>query len=727
MPLKQGARLGPYEIIAPLGEGGMGEVYRARDTRLGREVAVKVLPGEFARDADRLARFEREARAVAALSHPNILSIYDFSTVDRMAFAVTELLDGETLRHRLANGPLPARKAVDLGSQIAQGLAAAHEKGIVHRDLKPENIFVARDGRVKILDFGLARVGPTPSGGDGKTLTTPPEGVTGAGVILGTAGYMSPEQVRGLPADHRSDVFAFGCVLYEMLGGTRAFSGDTAVEAMTAILREDPPGLPLGPRKVPPALDRIVRRCLEKRPEERFQSARDLAFALETVSDVAPPVPEAAGDDVPSIAVLPFADMSSARDQDYFCEGIAEELIHALTKLPNLRVASRTASFMFKGKATDLASIAQQLRVSTILEGSVRKAGERLRVSVQLVKAADGFHLWSERYDRDLSDVFAIQDDITEKVILALRLVLGERERQALSRTQTSDVDAYDLYLRGRKLFYLAGRGNQREAIRQFERAVAIDPAYALAYAGIADASSMLHMFHGSGKEDLERAEQASLKALDLAPHLAECHASRGFAASLSRRHDEAEREFRTALALNPSLFEAKYLFARMRIAQGRLPEAARLFEEALEIQPESYEVPMFLTWIYRGLGREQEAVELASRGIAKAEQFVAANPDDPRPRYLGAGALVALGRRDEGMAWAARALEMGPDDDGILYNLTCVYAVAGEAERALECLERAVRAGFSGRDWIEHDSDLDSIRGTERFRAILAMMEKKA
>jgi len=581
---------------------------------------------------------------------------------------------------------------------------------------------------VKILDFGLARVGAVASAEDGKTLTTPADGVTGAGVVLGTVGYMAPEQVRGLPADHRSDVFALGCVLYEMLAGSRAFAGETGAETMTAILKEDPPPLAVGPRRTPPALDRIVRRCLEKRPEERFQSARDLAFALDTVSDASTPAAadEPAVEEVPSIAVLPFADMSPARDQEYFCEGIAEELIHALTKLPNLRVASRTASFMFKGKTADLAAIAQQLRVSTILEGSVRKAGERLRVSVQLVKAADGFHLWSERYDRDLADVFAIQDDITEKVIVALRLVLGEREKRALSRTQTSRVEAYDLYLRGRKLFYMAGRRNQAESIRLFEQAVELDPGYALAFAGIADAAGMLFMHHGSAPENLERAERASLKALDLGPHLAECHASRGFAASLSRRYEEAEREFRTALALDPGLFEAAYLFGRMRVAQGRMGEAAELFERAFEIRPEGHDVPLLLTGIYRGLGRVQESLEMAERGIANAERYAAANPQDPRPLYMGAGGLVLVGRREEGLAWAARAYEMGPTDDGILYNLACTYSIAGEPERALECLEGAVRNGFSGRDWIEHDSDLDAIRDTARFREILARMETK-
>jgi serine/threonine protein kinase len=724
--LTPGDRLGPYEVLGVLGAGGMGEVYRARDTRLERDVAVKVLPDALATDAEALARFEREAKAVAALSHPNILAIHDFGNADGVAYAVMELLEGETLRERLARGALPVRKAVELGAHIANGLAAAHERGIVHRDLKPENLFLTTDGRVKILDFGLARVVPRVPGGDAKTLSSAPEGGTSPGALLGTVGYLAPEQVRGLPADRRSDIFSFGCVLFESLSGSRAFRRESAVETMTAILKDDPPDLPLAERRIPQALDRVVRRCLEKLPDQRFQSARDVAFFLEAVTDVAPPPAAPAEREVPSIAVLPFADMSAAKDQDYFCEGIAEELIHALTRLPNLRVASRTASFVFKGNATELASIAQQLRVSTILEGSVRKSGDRLRVSVQLIEAAEGFHLWSERYDRDASDVFAIQDDITEKVILALRLVLGEKERQALSRTHTGRVEAYDFYLRGRKLYYMGGRRNQGGAIEQFERAVALDPDYALAFAGIADASSMLFMHHGGREEDLARAEEASEKALELAPHLAECHAARGFAASLGRRPGEAERELRTALALDPALFEAKYVFARLRVTQGRLEDAARLFEEALGIRPEDHVVPLLLSGIYKGFGREGEARAMAARGVANAERYAAANPLDPRPLYLAAGGLVTLGRREEGLALAARAYEMGPEDDAILYNVACTYAGAGEHDRAMECLESAVRHGFSSREWLEHDADLDPIRGTDRFKAILELIASK-
>jgi TolB-like protein/thioredoxin-like negative regulator of GroEL len=715
MTLAAGTRLGPYEILSPLGAGGMGEVYRARDTRLGREVAVKVLPEAFERDPDRRGRFEREARAIAALSHPNILAIFDCGRDGDVTYAVTELLEGQSLRDRLAAGAVPPKEAVELAIQAARGLAAAHEKGIVHRDVKPDNLFVTRDGTLKILDFGLSR---SAAGGDEQDSPTKSH-MTSPGTVMGTVGYMSPEQVRGLRADHRSDLFSLGVVFVELLTGRRAFQRGSPVETMNAILKDDPLGSSTG---LPGALDRIARRFLEKRPEDRFQTARDAVFALGTLSGYGP-VPAAGQEGPRSIAVLPFADMSAAKDQDYFCEGLAEELIHALAKIPDLRVASRTTSFQFKGKNGDVAAIAEQMKVSTVLEGSVRKAGDRLRVSVQLVNAADGFHLWSERYDRNMSDVFAIQDDITDQVVKALKLVLTEKERRAMARPKTSNVEAYDLYLRGRQLFYRAGRRNQRGSIRLFEQAVAIDPNYALAYAGMADASAMLFMHHGSARGDIELAQRASLKALELAPQLAECHASRGFASSLSKHYVEAEREFKTALALDPRQFEALYLFARMRVAQGNLPEAARLFEQALELNPEDYTVPLMLTWIYRGLGREEDSREVARRGIEAAEKYAAASPEDPRPLYLGAGGLVSLGQQEKGLEWANRALAMGPDDEAILYNVACVFSLAGDADRALDCLEAAVRNGYTGRVWLEHDSDLDAVRHTERFRNILATM----
>ena len=441
MTLEPGTRLGPYVVEAPLGTGGMGEVYRARDERLGRGVALKVLPEAYADDPERLRRFETEARAAASISHPNVLVVHDVS-VTRPPFVVFELLEGQTLRERMATEGFAAAEAVDLARQIARGLAAAHDKGVVHRDLKPDNVFVTRDGLAKILDFGLARIDvDAPSAADLSTLPTLER--TAAHVVLGTVGYMSPEQVRGLPVDHRSDLFSLGILLYEMLTGQRAFSRGSVAESQAAILRDEPPP-PLPGRPLAPGLERVVRRCLAKRREDRFPSARELLFALEEIGSApqaAPPEEEKA----PPIAVLPFADLSAARDQEYFCDGLAD-------------------------------------------------------------------------------DVFAIQEEIAQSVAGALQVVLTEGDRDALHARRAASLEAYELYLRGRRVLH--SLRHLRSALPLFERAIQIDPGFALAHAGLAELSHWLYAWAGGRKEDRERAESASRRALELAPDLAEVHAA---------------------------------------------------------------------------------------------------------------------------------------------------------------------------------------------------------
>jgi len=723
MVIQAGERLGPYEILAPLGAGGMGEVYRALDTRLGRMVAVKVLPEHLAADPEVLARFEREAKAVAALNHPGILAIFDVGRQGETAFMVMELLEGESLRSRLQAGALSWQRATELAIEMARGLAAAHGKGLIHRDLKPENLWVTLDGHLKILDFGLAK--QVLAAAPGAVSLLPTEGLgtgTRLGQLMGTFGYMSPEQARGEPVGPASDLFALGAVLYEMLSGRKAFARDTVADTLAAVLQEEPPALDRLQAGLPPGLTRIIRHCLEKRPEARFQSMRDLAFALEALSDGSPPA--AAPDAAPSIAVLPFQDMSSSRDQDYFCEGLADELIHALTRIPGLRVASRTASFQFKGNAGDVGAIARQLHVTTILEGSVRKAGERVRISVQLINASEGFHLWSERFDRDLCDIFAIQDEITEHVVRSLQVVLTERDRRTLVRVPTQNPQAYEFYLRGRQFLYLLARDALREAIAMFQKAVDLDPSYCLAYAGLADASAYCYMYQGGLATDLERADQASHTALRLGPDYAECHASRGFFASLSKAYEEADQAFRTALALNPRLYDANYLFARSCFAQGRLEEAARLFEVAEQLRPEDQSLPGLLATVYKALGREADLLAALRRCLAAAEKNRRLDPGDPRPVYFGANALLQLGQREQAIAWAADAQAMNPQDAAVHYNLACFYAQAGEPDRALDCLDRAADQGFIHWQWVEHDNDLEPVMAMDRFRGIVERMK---
>ena len=715
MSLTTGTRLGPYVVVAPLGAGGMGEVYRARDPRLGREVAIKVLPTAVAGDAARLERFATEARAAAALNHPNILAVHDVSA-EGAPFVVFELLEGETLRERA--GQVSPRQAVDYAVQIARGLAAAHDRGVTHRDLKPDNVFVTRDGQVKILDFGLARLAEPPAAS--ALSAAPTREQTTPGTIIGTTGYMAPEQVRGMPADHRADIFALGVLLYEMLTGQRAFHRHSTAETQAAVLRDDPPPAPPG-RPVAPALDRLVRRCLAKRPEDRFQSARDVVFALEAVgsgSDPAATPPESL---VPSVAVLPFVDMSPARDQDYFCEGLADELINALTRLRGVRVTSRTSSFQFRGASLDVRTIGERLKVRTVLEGSVRKAGDRLRIMVQLVSAEGGYHLWSERYDRELADVFEIQDEISQSVARALSVVLSDRERDALQRPPTSSLEAYDFYLKGRRLLTRLSL-ELRYAPPLFKRAIELDPGFALAFAGLAEASYWLYFWGGGHPDDLRQADDASRRALELAPDLAEVHTARGAALTLGRHYEEAAAEFDDAIRLNPRLWNTFNLFGRMRFAQGRFDEAEKLWRKGIEVTPEDYQLPIIIGMAYDKQGRLAERDATLRRGLGIAQKHLEANPEDARAMYLSASALCDLGQVEESRAFMDRALKVAPNDPTVLYNAACLYARMGERERAFETLEVCLERGWGHRGWISHDPAFDPIRDDPRFQALLAL-----
>ena len=729
MQLAAGTRLGPYEILAPLGAGGMGEVYRARDERLLREVAVKVLPAELARDPERLERFAREGRAAAALAHPNILAVHDLGTHEGTPFLVCELLAGETLRDRLRAGPPTLETALGWALQLARGIAAAHARGIVHRDLKPENVFLTADGHLKILDFGLAKeVPPAGSGTGGDEEAT--LSLTGAGTVMGSVGYMSPEQARGLAADHRADIFSFGAIAYEMACGERAFPGATAADTLAAILREEPRALVDGASgPLSPGLVRLLRRCLAKRPEDRYQSAGDLAFDIEALLSAPRETPAAAasGEEKPSIAVLPFVDMSPGRDQDYFCDGMAEEILNALCCVQGLRVVARTSSFQFKNTALDVRMIGQRLGTTHMLEGSVRKAGDRLRITVQLVAVADGYHLWSERFDRQLADVFAVQDEIAGKVAAALRVMLSEPLRRQQQAAATRNVAAYDFYLRGRQFFYQSRRRAMEFAKQMFEQALALDPDYALAWAGLADCSTHTATWWGNDPVEVKRADEASRRAVELAPSLPEARAARGQALAVAGDLAGAREEFAAALRLNPNLFEALFFGAFTAYGEGRLEDSAALYQRAEEARPEDFQSPLLVAQLYERIGRHDDALAAARRGVALARAHLDLHPDDSRAHYLAGNGLVRLGERDEGVRFAERALHIHPDEEAVLYNVACVYTLAGESERAFDCLERAVDLGFGNRSWLEIDPDLESLRGMPRFQQLVERLSAPA
>jgi non-specific serine/threonine protein kinase len=733
MTLASGTRLGPYEVVTRLGAGGMGEVYRARDTRLDRHVALKVLPERLAQDPLGLARFQREARAAANLSHPNIVTVFDAGSDQGTHYVVMELLEGQTLGSRLKGPALGSAGVLEVGLAIAEGLAAAHARGIVHRDIKPENVFLTAQGGVKILDFGLARtsaaaVVPAAAGSDTASLDTQP------GVIVGTVSYMAPEQVRGQPADARSDVFALGCVLYEALHGRHPFLRDTGPDTMAAILCDVPPTTvppdPLGAR-----LDQVIARCLHKDPALRFASGAEVAAALKDLKRAAPVETAAiqsstAVHEPPSgaqarqrmaasVAVLPFVNLSPDPDNEYFSDGLAEELITALSRVGGLHVASRTSAFAFKGKNEDVRRIGEQLNVRAVLEGSVRRAGSRLRVSAQLVSTADGYQLWSEVYNRQLEDVFAIQDEIAQSIATALRVILTEQEKRALGQAP-ADVQAYEFYLRGRQFFHQFSRRGFEVARQMFLKAIEIDPGYARAYAGLADCLAYLYEHGDPSAETLRQADEASHKARELSPDLAEAHVSRGSIAALRKHYAEAHQAFEAARRLEPRLYEAWWFDARAYFAEGKLAEAAPLMEQATRLRPDAYETPILLGSVYAGMGHDAEAQATCRLAIQATQRHLELHPEDPRAHYLGAVAWCRLGEMGRGVEWARRALSIEPDDHITLYNAACVYALAGKPDEALECLERSVAYGTGHRGWVENDPDLAALHGDPRFQALL-------
>jgi len=708
--------LSRYKIGERLGAGGMGVVYAAEDTKLGRKVALKILPAEFAADPERRARFEREARAVAALNHPSIVTIYSIEEDDGTHFLTMELVRGRTLAELFEPGGLDLDRLLDIAVPLADALAAAHDQGITHRDVKPQNVMVNSDGRVKVLDFGLAKLERAPHVED-DTVTK----ATTVGRVMGTIPYMSPEQIRGEPVDARSDLFSFGTVLYELAAGRRPFKGASAAELISSILRDAPQSVTEIHPELGSGLDRILQRCLEKDPAHRPQRAADVRDELSALRHDPGASPERS---VSSIAVLPFRDRSPAQDQAHLCDGMAEELIHALAGIPGLRVASRMSSFQFKVDGGERRDIGRRLGVASLLEGSVRKTGDRLRITAELVDVASGYQRWSERYDRPLEDVFTIQDEIAAAIVGSLRPSLAQETALGSRKAPAASGEAYDFYLKGRHHAARRTSTSAERALEMFARAIEIDPDYGLAYAGIADCHSLLHDKHGGRAEDFERADAASRKAIELAPDLAESHVSRGLALALARRFDEAESEYKAAMRLNPQLFDAYYCAARDRLLQGQLESATALFEQAARVRPEDYQALGVLSVVYRRLGREDDAMRASRRQLAIVEKQLALNPDDVRARVLGANALLSLGERDRGLDWTARAVALDPEGIDTLYNAACDYARAGVADKALELLEKLAhgKPNDDHKKWMEVDPDLAVLKNDPRFQRLLTV-----
>ncbi len=752
--MQPGSRLGPYEIVAPLGAGGMGEVYRARDSRLGRDVAIKVLPSELADDSDRLRRFEQEARAASALNHPHILAVFDVGAHEGAPYLVTELLEGETLRQRLAAGALPPRKAVEMALQIVHGLAAAHGKGIIHRDLKPANVFVTTEGHVKILDFGLAKLA-APSGADEAGQTATVVEATVAGTTLGTVGYMSPEQLRGQHVDQRTDIFAFGCVLYELLSGKRAFARETAADTIAAVLSRDPAPFGGPSSAVPPALEAIVRRCLEKRPEDRFSSAHDLALTLNAVAEaLLTGDPSTARQDT-SIVVLPFENLSPDPDNAYFADGLTEELIADLSKLRALRVISRTSAMLLKGSKKDVPTIARELNVRYVLEGSVRRAGRSLRITAQLIDAASDAHLWAEKYGGTLDDVFAIQEKVSRAIVDGLRVTLTADEQQRLAGRMIPDARAFELYLQAQHELNRLSEDAMVRAMELTRKAIDIVGPNAALYALL---GGVEFFFHDQGihpdAQTLRRAESWVARALELDP---ECtgalrvrgviHARKGeivgalrdlrgaaaletsgetlgmlgWVCSEAGLMEEARRCAAEAAAIDPMLFMAQWGHAWVALLDGDFEVALSRMQRAAEVGGADAIKPFFLGIYSAYAGRLEEACDFFTRAIDAAAGGIS----------TVAGALRALYRGDTEAAKTLLASQdlrhLAMQDKEFSSWLASACTFAGERDEALYWLGNAIALGFVNcRYFATLDPYLAPLRTDPGFLALMERAREK-
>jgi serine/threonine protein kinase/Tfp pilus assembly protein PilF len=697
---------GRYQIIEELGKGGMGRLYRTLDLKLQEEVALKIIKPEIASDKETIERFGNELKLARKISHKNVGRMYELMEDEGAHYITMEYVAGQDLKGLIRqSGRLTVETSLSIAKQVGDGLAEAHRLGIVHRDLKPSNILIDRDGTAKIMDFGIAR-------------SLRAKGITVEGAIIGTLGYMSPEQAEGREIDARSDIFAFGCVLYEMLTGKSAFGRVTDAQTLAAVFHEDPPPVSESGVDIPEELQKVISRCLEKDPERRFPSMDDVVPLLAGAEQSA--LRQERQTRQASIAVLPFLNMSSDRENEYFSDGLAEELVNSLSRIEGLHVVSRTSSFSFKGKNLDIRQIAEKLNVGNVLDGSVRKSGNKLRITAQLIKASNGYHLYAETFDRELKDVFEIQNEIAHSIAKVLRPVLTSKERISLSQFPTANVEAYDYCLRGRQAFYLFQRTGFERALRLFLHATELDPGYASAYAWAANCYSFLYTWFNPSQDHLAAAERNSLKALELNPELGEGHVARGMVLSIRKEYERAQEEFERAIQLKPDLFEAAYLYARLCFAQGQFEKAVRLAHEASRLRPEDYNAPCLLGMIYTELNKPAERAQAYRKTLDNVKRSLELFPEDTRALYMGATAAISLGDERLGLEWAERISSAHPQETMTLYGIACAYALLGQTEKAIDCMEEAVQFGTIQKKWLEHDPDLRSIRDHPRFKALL-------
>jgi serine/threonine protein kinase/Flp pilus assembly protein TadD len=734
-----GRTISHYHITSQLGEGGMGVVYEAEDTNLGRHVALKFLTPAMAGDEGLLQRFQREARAASSLNHPNICTIHGIEQFESEHFIVMELLDGESLADRIRRGPLDIDSVLMLGVQIMDALESAHSKGIVHRDLKPPNIFVTSRGQAKILDFGLAKidkmanVGGLAMGGKANSelpTAVRPKDLTEAGSTLGTVSYMSPEQARGQITDARTDLFSFGTVLYQMATGLLPFQGETSAVVFESILNRDPvPVNQINP-SLPPELSRIIGQALEKDRDLRYQNATDLKTALKRLKrdlDSGRHAADSSGIRARgastlqdhSVAVLYFENLSGMKEDEYLRDGITEDITTELSKIKGLKTFSRAMVLAYRDKSVTAGQVGKELGASYVLVGSLRRAGARLRINAQLVDAATDFPLWSERYDREMKDVFEVQDEIAEKIAAALRITLSPQEQQALSAKPTEDLQAYDLYLRGRNYARRVGRQDLQFALQMYENAVALDPDFALAHAGLANVCAEYYYHFERQQQWIDRAIAATQKAIAKGHDAPEIQCAEAWVMFADGRYSEAVDKIRMALTRNPDHDGGYYVLGRALFAAGRYQEIVDIMEEALAHSGENYNITVPIHNALGALGKTDALKNYVHRELAIYEAHLKKVPEDARARVLLAADYAMQGRLEDAKREADMAMALRPDDTMILYNTACVYGAMNKTGDALIAIKKAWEAGFRDPIWTRQDPDLALLHGDPEFERL--------
>jgi len=688
-----------YKILEKLGEGGMGVVYKAEDTKLKREVAIKFLPHHISANKEEKQRFEIEAQAAAALNHPNIATIYAIEESGDEVFIAMEYINGVELKDKISKAKPTIEESITIIEQVANGLGAAHQKGITHRDIKNSNIMITPTGQVKIMDFGLAKVRGVSN-------------ITKFGTTLGTTAYMSPEQARGEHVDQRTDIWSLGVIFYELLTGKFPFRGEFEQAIIYSILNEEPEAIASVDKNLPAKLDNIIGKMLNKDLNNRYQNTDEL---IKDLKDARTQKTEIA-DVVKTIAVLPFDNIGSDQETDYFAEGLAEELIINLSKIKEVRTISRTNSMRYKGSEKDIRTIGRELGARYIMEGSVRKFRDDLRISIQLIDVSGGVQLWGETYKGKIADVFDIQEKVAKEIVEALRLKLSPSEKIVLEKRATSNPEVYDLYLRGRNFLYKVSKNNILVAIQLFKKAIKIDERFAVGYAGLSEAYATQYYFFDKTDQLLDNAIDAGLRALMYDPSLSEAYAALALAYYNKKSRTEAFTAGQKAIELDPNNYYAYWVLGRIYHSTDRDKDAIELYKKVIEINPDFYAAYSDLGVSYEKLGDENGQKQVLELLMEVYPRYLSDHPDDARAHIVYAIDLVKVGKINEAKEESKRAIELSPEDSLMSYNVACLYSRLGEKKQGIEYLQRAINLGYTNFEWLKRDPDLANIQNEPEF-----------